>query len=255
MKRTSQLFGAFTYTQSEVLTFPYGLLGFEDYTRYVLRKTNGTHPIRWLISVEEGGPELALIDPTMLVQTFRMDRVPLDKGMLMTMEAENLDDLKLYAVVTLPDNIHHMSMNLRTPILINPKARLGMQYPAPGIHKQPIRRFIYRDLVHSKETDKLSTVVTLRKVNETIEIGDEISVQVLEFADGGVRLGICAPKRVHISRGTHAVTPVEENLRANEGMDLATLKGIMSVYNVGARPVASVASHQIGENEQVQVAG
>lgn len=255
MRHTSRLFGAFTYTKDEVLTFPHGLLGFEDYTRYVLKKTTGTHPIRWLISVEEGGPELALIDPRTVTPSFRKDVVQLDACMLTMLQAEGLVDLKLYAVVTLPENMHHMSMNLRAPVLINPAARIGMQYPAPGIHKQPIRRFIYRDLIHSKEADKLSTVVTLRKVNETIEIGEEVSIQVLEFADGGVRLGICAPKRVSISRGAHAVTLTEENLRANEAMDLATLKGIMSVYNVGAQLVVSAASHQLEKEKQEKAAG
>lgn len=253
MTHQSKLFGAFRYSSDQIITFPDGLLGFETFTQYVLRTTGGTQPLKWLLSVEESGPELALIKPSILAPSYDLDTIPIDAGVLDRLHAATANNLKLYSVVALPENIHHMSMNLRTPILINPANRLGLQLPAPGIQKQPIRRFIYRDLLHSQPEDKLSTVVTLRKVNETVNIGDEVSVQVLEFADGGVRLGINAPRRTKVSRGTMPVTPTNENIRANAQMDISNLKGIMSVYNVGSNALASAAAHT-GQKAQ-EVAG
>lgn len=255
MNHKSRNFGDFTYAPEQVVTFENGLLGFEGDTRYVLTRTASTDPLRWLISVEESGPELAVMDPSVLVPSYTVDQLPVDSQMLTALGAESTADLKLYAVVTLPANVHHMSMNLRTPILINPSTGLGLQYPAPGIKKQPVRRAIYRDLIHSKSIDKPSMVVTLRKLNETIEIGDEITVQILEFADGGVRLGICAPKRIHISRGTHPAIPREENLRANEHMDLAVLKGIMGVYNASRDATVAVSAHNVLDLQRGLVAG
>lgn len=253
MTHESRLFGAFTYTEDQVIMFPKGLRGFDGYTLYVLRKARDMRPIHWLLSVENGGPELALLDPSILVPTYNLETLQISDEMLSDLEANNQEDLVLYAVVSLPGNIHHMSMNLRTPILINFEARIGMQYPSPGVRKQPLRRCIYRDLLRSRPEDKPSMVVTLRKVNETVEIGDEISVQVLEFADGGVRLGIAAPRRINVSRGLFPVTPECENLRANSEMNLNELRGILSVYNVGSEPQASIAAHHPSDAAEAAV--
>lgn len=243
MTHESRLFGTFTYTANELITFRDGLLGFEQYTKYVLKRTPDARPIDWLLSVEECGPELALLNPGILEPAYSVDTIPLSDDMLRVLDARSSQELRLYAVLTLPENIHHISMNLRTPVLLNPHTHLGLQYPVPGIAGKPIRRQIYRDLLRSRPEDKPSTVVTLRKVGETVEVGEEVTIQVAELADGGVRLAITAPKRVPIRRGTRPVTPMQENLRANEEMHWEQMKGLLRMYNVGTTPAASLAAH------------
>ena len=66
MKHISRLFGGFTYEEDQIITFPAGLLGFPEYRHYVLKANKNTAPICWLLSVEDGGPELALIDPSIV---------------------------------------------------------------------------------------------------------------------------------------------------------------------------------------------
>lgn len=43
-------------------------------------------------------------------------------------------------------------------------------------------------------------LVLSRKVNETIQIGDQIQITVLETRKGNVRIGIAAPRDIQISR-------------------------------------------------------
>jgi carbon storage regulator len=59
-----------------------------------------------------------------------------------------------------------------------------------------------------------------RKPGETIVIGDEVRVQVIQIAGGAVRLGIDAPRSVPIYREEiwHAVS--EENAAAASAGDL-----------------------------------
>ncbi|WP_342566963.1 carbon storage regulator CsrA [Psychrobacillus sp. FSL K6-4046] len=54
-------------------------------------------------------------------------------------------------------------------------------------------------------------LVLSRKVNETIKIGDDIEIRVLEVKGDSVRIGIEAPKSMEILRGELILTISETN--------------------------------------------
>ncbi len=60
-------------------------------------------------------------------------------------------------------------------------------------------------------------LVLTRKVDERINIGDDIIVSVLEIGRGSVRLGIDAPRQVSIFRHEIYERIQEENLRSSQG--------------------------------------
>lgn len=234
MKHTSRLFGEFEYKEANVLTFPAGLLGFPEARRYVLMNREDTAPVVWLLSVDEDGPEVALLDPAIVSPDYAFADIPLDAHMehRLGMEKAAESALKTYAILTLPENVRHMSMNLRTPVLINPAAKRGMEYPAPGLERKPVRCRIYHELVSGRREDREGMLVMHRKLNQTVEIGDDISIQILEFANGGVSLGITAPKHVRVQRGEGAVTPKQETIRAATHMDVKHLEGVMKMHQI-----------------------
>lgn len=57
-------------------------------------------------------------------------------------------------------------------------------------------------------------LVLSRKVNETIKIGDDIEIRILEVKGDTVRIGIEAPKTVDILRGELVQTITETNNEA-----------------------------------------
>ncbi|WP_427138356.1 carbon storage regulator CsrA [Psychrobacillus psychrodurans] len=59
-------------------------------------------------------------------------------------------------------------------------------------------------------------LVLSRKINETIKIGDDIELRVLEVKGDSVRLGIDAPKSMEILRGELILTVSETNTEATE---------------------------------------
>ena len=60
-------------------------------------------------------------------------------------------------------------------------------------------------------------LVLTRKVDEKINIGEDIIVSVLEISRGSVRLGIDAPKSVRVFRQEVYERIQEENLRSSQG--------------------------------------
>lgn len=59
-------------------------------------------------------------------------------------------------------------------------------------------------------------LVLSRKVNETIKMGDDIEIRVLEVKGDSVRIGIEAPMSMEILRGELILTISETNTDANK---------------------------------------
>lgn len=65
-----------------------------------------------------------------------------------------------------------------------------------------------------------------RKVNESIMIGNDIEITVLEIKGDQIKLGVKAPKSVPIYRKELYVQIQEENKQAGSAVDVGALKGL-----------------------------
>ena len=65
-----------------------------------------------------------------------------------------------------------------------------------------------------------------RKVNESIMIGNDIEITVLEIKGDQIKLGVKAPKSVPIYRKELYVQIQEENKQAVSAVDVEALKGL-----------------------------
>jgi flagellar assembly factor FliW len=125
VKCTSARFGSFEVRDESIVTFPSGLLGFPEQRRYVILDHDTEAPFKWLQSVEE--PELAfvILDPAMFHPDYRID-VPTDA--LAEIRAGEREDLALVVILTIPsDDPGRITANLRGPLLISHKTKLGKQ--------------------------------------------------------------------------------------------------------------------------------
>lgn len=67
-------------------------------------------------------------------------------------------------------------------------------------------------------------LVLTRKVHESITIGNDIVVTVLEIRGNQIRIGVDAPKQTPVNRTEIYESIVEQNLKASEApVDLAAL--------------------------------
>ncbi len=124
IKLTSTRFGELEIDDGDVISFPGGIPGFEDRHGWVLIG-DPDNAIMWMQSTEDGGLALPVTTP---------DAVKLGYNAQIPREAlESIgdisdDDLAILIVVTIPQNRPwEMTANLKAPVVINRRLRLGMQ--------------------------------------------------------------------------------------------------------------------------------
>ena len=82
---------------------------------------------------------------------------------------------------------------------------------------------IQQDIVCSPKGQVDNMLILNRKVGESIILGDNIEVKILEIQDGRVKIGVEAPKDISILRKEVYDEVIEENRKSLE-VDIDILK-------------------------------
>lgn len=126
MTLQTKAYGPMEIEDSQVLEFPQGILGFEEYRRWALIDAH-KKPFYWLQSTEETRIAFILIKPSIFRDTY-------DPGIgleeLEDIGAPDLDDCLVFAIVTVPE-AGPMTANLQGPIYISKKTHKGKQCISP----------------------------------------------------------------------------------------------------------------------------
>jgi flagellar assembly factor FliW len=107
----------------DVVTFPDGLPGFESCRRFVLLSPDDALPLQCLQGLDAPGPAFLTIDPTLALKRYRLALSPADRRRL---DARDDDTLLWLAIVTFAAD-ETATVNLRAPIVINPRTMIGFQ--------------------------------------------------------------------------------------------------------------------------------
>lgn len=108
--------GPVSYRAEDVIDFPEGVPGFESLTRFLLVTRTECEPIVFLTALEQPDIALPLLPPSVL-----------HPGWTPPWQVSTPDDLAWYAVVIIAPNATALIPNLRAPILINLRDRIGRQ--------------------------------------------------------------------------------------------------------------------------------
>jgi len=117
-------FGPLSVDADKVITFPEGILGFEDLKRYVIQVVEEYEPFQWLISVDDGAVMFPVISPKMVKEDYAPD---ITREQLSGIGQYDDADLLLYLIVTFNAESQEVSANLKGPLFINQQTRLGSQ--------------------------------------------------------------------------------------------------------------------------------
>jgi flagellar assembly factor FliW len=134
----TRLFGTIDIQEEQLLDFQEGLLGFSLFRRWLLieGKKPGT---AWLQSADHGALAFMLIDPFLNFDGYTAHLGQLEIAQL---DATDPSHIAVFAIVTLPSaDAPEPTANLRGPVVINVRARLGAQVIAnegPWSVRQPL---------------------------------------------------------------------------------------------------------------------
>lgn len=119
----TKAYGAVPVQERQLIRFPNGLYGFESVHDYALLDSH-TPPFYWLQSVDDADLAFILINPYVVVPDYLLD-IPEED--LESIGQPDLDDLLVFAIVTIPEERRDISCNLQGPVIVNREQRLGRQ--------------------------------------------------------------------------------------------------------------------------------
>ncbi|MGE5314687.1 MAG: flagellar assembly protein FliW [Acidobacteriota bacterium] len=117
MKFFSRQFGELECGDDMRVTIPHGLIGFEEWTEFIIVHDEDAEPFRWLVSTQSSDLCFPLIDPAEIVSEYA-PAIP-----------KNGHDgpVELFAIVCLRPTLGETTANLKSPIVIDAQTRTGRQ--------------------------------------------------------------------------------------------------------------------------------
>lgn len=125
MKLNTHHFGEIEVNESDTIDFQESLLGFEDMKRFVvIDNPDPENPFKWLQSVDEPSLAFVITNPFLFINNYEFD---IPKKAVKDLELEKHEDVIIYSIVVIPEDIKDMTLNLKGPIIVNIKNNKARQ--------------------------------------------------------------------------------------------------------------------------------
>ncbi len=123
MKLYNKYLGETEIPEEEIIYFPNGIIGFEDFKRFHIIQDKNFSPFCWLVSLDDNDFGIPLVNPFLLVKQYKR-KFP---SALIEELKENNSKFKVYCVVNLNGGEGAITVNLKGPILIDFIQKIGKQ--------------------------------------------------------------------------------------------------------------------------------
>ncbi|MBD0384180.1 flagellar assembly protein FliW [Paenibacillus sedimenti] len=126
VKQETLHFGEIEIQEDQIIHFPSGMPGFEDYSRFVLLHLDDEIPFSYLQSVDDGNISFIIANPFTFYPEYEFELSQIAKDEL---DIKSEEDVMVFGIIT----VHQQSgdgeitMNLLAPIVMNPKLRKAKQ--------------------------------------------------------------------------------------------------------------------------------
>lgn len=141
MKIKTKNFGELEINKEKVINFKEGLLGFEDMKQFILLASEEKSAFYWLQSVDNGELAFAIVNPFVFYPTYSPE---IKDEHIEELGELNEDDLNVYTILVVPEDVKKMTTNLKAPIVINKKSKKAKQVIVEN-DEYKIRHKIYVD--------------------------------------------------------------------------------------------------------------
>src|SRR5690625_3333356 len=208
MNISTKYLGDIQIAEENIITFLSALPGLSDEHKFVLLNipSEATDTFQVLQSVKTTELAFIVTNPYYFYQDYEFT---LEDGIIEQLKIAEKEDVIVLAIVTLQEPFEESTINLKAPLIINYKENLGKQYI---LHTDMYKTRTPLSVSLSKEDEYM--LILRRKINESIQIDDNIEVTVLAIEGEQIKLGIDAPKSVDIHRKEVYIAIQEENSKA-----------------------------------------
>lgn len=130
MNLTTDYRGEVTYEKEDIIRIEDGLYGFDHSNEFLLiGNVEPDLPFHWLQSLEEDQVVFVITDPFLFVDKYDFE---LDDLTVSQLEIESIEDIVVYTTVVIPEKVEEITVNLKSPIIINVKNRKAKQVVLDG---------------------------------------------------------------------------------------------------------------------------
>lgn len=113
-----------TVNDEDIIDFPEGVYAFENSKKFVVLNTNSKAGIMQLQCAQAQTPRFIILDPFLFLEDFA-PVVP--DEVMKKLKASSLEELSFFVIAVIPENVSAATVNLKSPVIIHFKERLGMQ--------------------------------------------------------------------------------------------------------------------------------
>lgn len=142
MQVNTRDFGEITVDPNDIFEFPQGIYGFEDDKRFALfNRVFDDVPFLYMQSADNIIPCFLVFEPI----DFCPDYEPsVSEEDLKAMGVKSAQELTFLAIANIPESIEDLSINLKSPIVLNPAKKQGhqviLQNPDYSIRYKPFSK-------------------------------------------------------------------------------------------------------------------
>lgn len=124
MQLRTTRFGDLNVPDGSVITFTQPIIGFQEYRRFILLPGPPDSAVTWLQSTESGELAFLLMNPKDVVPDYSFH---LGQHELSELAVSSVSDLEIFTILVVSEDVAKVRTNLKAPILINQRQRLGKQ--------------------------------------------------------------------------------------------------------------------------------
>lgn len=132
--------GLVEISEEDILNFPDGIYGFEQIKEYVILKENNDDSILWLQAVSSAYPCFVILNPNHFLKDYRPE---LPSDVIEKLKANSSSELDCFVIAVIPENIKEMTVNLKSPVVVNFKSKTAMQVILEDVD-YPIRYKVFQ---------------------------------------------------------------------------------------------------------------
>lgn len=124
MELRTKYHGIRFYEEKDIITFKKGIPGFEDLKKFIIFTAEENKLFYILQSIEDMSVGIVLVSPFNVAKEYEFK---LDDGKLKELNIKGEEDVLVLNTVTLNSKLEDITVNLKAPIVINIKEKVGEQ--------------------------------------------------------------------------------------------------------------------------------